>query len=238
MSKPSPAIKATLSVASSSVENPAGPIPISAAKRGATNVSWQATDVTKAERARLKGQKPCCLWFTGLSGSGKSTIANRVERELHTLGRHTFILDGDNVRHGLSRDLGFSDADRVENIRRAAHAARLMVDAGLMVLVAFISPFRSDRRMARELFEAGDFVEVFIDTPLEICEQRDPKGLYRKARKGLIPHFTGISSPYEAPENAEIQLSCGSMPPEQAVEEMIAKLRRMDVLQAELAGME
>jgi len=189
-------------------------------------------DVTKAERAQLKRQKSCCLWFTGLSGSGKSTIANRLERQLFTLGRHTYILDGDNVRHGLNRDLGFSDTDRVENIRRAAHAARLMVDAGLMVLVAFISPFRAERRMARDLFEAGEFVEVFIDTPLEICEQRDPKGLYRKARKGLIPHFTGISSPYEVPENPEIHLSCGRVPPEGAVEEMLMKLQLMDVLQA------
>lgn len=232
MPKPNAATKASISSSSSSFnDNSSVPIPINSTKPGATNVTWQTSDVTKAERAQLKGQKPCCLWFTGLSGSGKSTIANRLERQLLTLGRHTYILDGDNVRHGLSRDLGFTDADRVENIRRAAHAGRLMVDAGLMVLVAFISPFRAERRMARELFGPGEFVEVFIDTPLEICEQRDPKGLYRRARKGLIPHFTGISSPYEVPENPEIHLRCGKVPPDEAIEEMIAELRRMEVLQ-------
>ncbi len=234
MPKPGSATKASIASSPSSFnDNSSVPVPITPAKSGATNVSWQASDVTKAERALLKGQKPCCLWFTGLSGSGKSTIANRLERQLCSLGRHTYILDGDNVRHGLNRDLGFSDADRVENIRRAAHAARLMVDAGLVVLVAFISPFRAERRMARELFEPEEFVEVFIDTPLEICEQRDPKGLYRRARKGLIPHFTGISSPYEVPQNPEIHLACGDVPPEQSVEEVIAKLRHMEVLQSD-----
>jgi bifunctional enzyme CysN/CysC len=200
-------------------------------RTGATNVTWVHSDVTKTERAQLKGQRPCCLWFTGLSGAGKSTIANHVERELFEMGRHTFILDGDNVRHGLNKDLGFSANDRVENIRRAAHAARLMVDAGLLVLVAFISPFKADRQMARELFQPGEFAEVFIDTPLEICEQRDPKGLYQKARKGLIPHFTGISSPYEEPENPEIRLRCGNLSLAQAVEEMIGALKSMEILQ-------
>ncbi len=158
----------------------------------ATNVQWQELFIDKTARAGLKGQKPCVLWFTGLSGSGKSTIANTLEKRLHALGRHTYMLDGDNVRHGLSKDLGFSDADRVENIRRVAEAARLFIDAGLIVMVSFISPFRSERRMARKLVGDGEFIEIFVDTPLEVCEARDPKGLYRKARAGLIRNFTGI----------------------------------------------
>jgi bifunctional enzyme CysN/CysC len=174
--------------------------------RRATNVHWQAIDVNKEARAALKHQKPAVLWFTGLSGSGKSTVANLVERSLHAQGRHTYILDGDNVRHGLNRDLGFTDADRVENIRRVAETARLFVDAGLIVLVSFISPFRSERRMARELVGASEFVEVFVDTPLEVCIARDPKGLYGKAKAGTIKNFTGIDSPYEAPEHPEIVL--------------------------------
>jgi bifunctional enzyme CysN/CysC len=172
--------------------------------RRATNVHWQALDVDKNARATLKHQKPAVLWFTGLSGSGKSTIANLVERALLSQGRHTYLLDGDNVRHGLNRDLGFTDADRVENIRRVAETAKLFVDAGLIVLVSFISPFRSERRMARELVGENEFVEVFVDTPIEVCMARDPKGLYEKAKAGTIKNFTGIDSPYEPPEAAEL----------------------------------
>ncbi|HEY4942174.1 MAG TPA: sulfate adenylyltransferase subunit CysN [Rhizomicrobium sp.] len=174
--------------------------------RRATNVHWQALDVDKQTRADQKGQKPAVLWFTGLSGSGKSTIANLVEKALFAEGRHTYLLDGDNVRHGLNRDLGFTDVDRVENIRRVGEAAKLFVDAGLIVLVSFISPFRSERRMARELVGTSEFIEVFVDTPLDVCMQRDPKGLYVKAKAGEIKNFTGISSPYEAPENAELHI--------------------------------
>jgi bifunctional enzyme CysN/CysC len=174
--------------------------------RRATNVHWQALDVDKNARAAQKGQKPAVLWFTGLSGSGKSTIANLVEGRLLSEGRHTYLLDGDNVRHGLNRDLGFTDADRVENIRRVAEASKLFVDAGLIVLVSFISPFRSERHMARELMGDGEFIEIFVDTPLEICMSRDPKGLYVKAKAGEIRNFTGIDSPYEAPENPELTI--------------------------------
>jgi bifunctional enzyme CysN/CysC len=181
--------------------------------RRATNVHWQALDVNKGSRAGTKHQKPVVLWFTGLSGSGKSTIANLVERTLFAEGRHTYLLDGDNVRHGLNRDLGFTDADRVENIRRVAETARLFVDAGLIVLVSFISPFRSERRMAREMLQPGEFIEIFVDTPIEVCMDRDPKGLYVKARQGEIKNFTGIDSPYEDPETAEITVqTVGSEP--------------------------
>jgi bifunctional enzyme CysN/CysC len=198
------------------------------ALRRAANVHWQAVDIDRAARAAQKGQHPRCLWFTGLSGSGKSTIANRVERELHAQGFHTYLLDGDNVRHGLNRDLGFTDEDRVENIRRVAEVARLMVDAGLIVLVSFISPFRAERRMARALFEPGEFIEVFVDTPLAECERRDEKGLYAKARAGLLPNFTGISAPYEPPEAAELVLDTTRLDVDASAEAVIEQLRRAD----------
>ncbi len=176
------------------------------ALRRSSNVHWQALDVERSTRASIKGQKPVVLWFTGLSGSGKSTIANIVDRKLIALNAHTMLLDGDNVRHGLNKDLGFTDADRVENIRRVAEVAKLMTDAGLITLVSFISPFRAERRLARDLVGDGEFIEVFVDTPLEVAEARDRKGLYKKARAGQIKNFTGIDSPYEAPENAEIRI--------------------------------
>src|SRR6201999_3241125 len=172
----------------------------------AINVHWQALDVDKAARAKQNGQTPAVLWFTGLSGSGKSTIANLVERALLSQGQHTYLLDGDNVRHGLNKDLGFTDAGRVQNIRRVAETSKLFVDAGLIVLVSFISPFRSERRMARELMQDGEFIEVFVDTPIEVCIQRDPKGLYKKAQSCAIKLFTGIDSPCEAPEVPEFTL--------------------------------
>jgi bifunctional enzyme CysN/CysC len=197
--------------------------------RRATNVHWQALDVNKDARANLKGQKPAVLWFTGLSGSGKSTIANIVERELFGAGRHTYVLDGDNVRHGLNRDLGFTDADRVENIRRVSETAKLMADAGLIVLVSFISPFRSERRMAREMLPKGEFVEVFVDTPIELCMERDPKGLYQKAKAGEIKNFTGIDSPYEAPEAAEITLATAGRDPESLAAEVVEYLRKAGI---------
>jgi bifunctional enzyme CysN/CysC len=194
--------------------------------RRATNIKWQAMEVGKDVRAGLKGQTPCVLWLTGLSGAGKSTVANLVEKQLAERGRHTYVLDGDNVRHGLNKDLGFTDADRVENIRRVAETARLLVDAGLIVIVSLISPFRSERRMARELFEAGEFIEVFVDTPLEVCEARDPKGLYKKARAGMIKNFTGIDSGYEPPDAAEVRLEAGVGSPEELASELIGELER------------
>jgi bifunctional enzyme CysN/CysC len=190
------------------------------ALRRASNLHWQATDVDKAARARIKGQRPKVIWFTGLSGSGKSTLANALEKRLLAEGRHTYLLDGDNVRHGLNRDLGFSEADRVENIRRVAEVAKLMADAGLIVLVSFISPYRSERRMARDLLPEGEFIEVFVDTPLEECERRDVKGLYAKARAGKLPNFTGISAPYEAPEQPEVHLRTSG----QLVEDLVETL--------------
>lgn len=194
------------------------------ALRRASNLHWQATDINKAARAALKGQSPKVLWFTGLSGSGKSTIANEVERRLHAAGQHTYLLDGDNVRHGLNRDLGFTDGDRVENIRRVAEVAKLMADAGLIVLVSFISPYRSERQMARELMPDGEFFEVFVDTALEECERRDVKGLYAKARAGEIPNFTGISAPYEVPERPELHLETRGLSAAELAERVIAAL--------------
>jgi bifunctional enzyme CysN/CysC len=192
--------------------------------RRAGNIHWEHVDVDKQARARIKHQKPACLWFTGLSGSGKSTIANLVEKRLLALGCHTYLLDGDNVRHGLNKDLGFTDADRVENIRRVAEVAKLMVDAGLVVLVSFISPFRAERQMARDLFDSGEFLEVFVDTPLDVAEQRDVKGLYAKARAGLIRNFTGIDSPYEIPEQPDFRLVTTDQPAEALAETLVARL--------------
>ncbi|WP_416896880.1 MAG: sulfate adenylyltransferase subunit CysN [Minwuia sp.] len=197
---------------------------ISHGLRRASNIEWHNMSIDKQARATANNQKPRVLWFTGLSGSGKSTVADRLEQKLHALGRRTYLLDGDNVRHGLNKDLGFTDADRVENIRRVAEVARLMVDAGLIVLTSFISPFRSERQMARDLVEDTEFVEIFVDTPLEICEQRDPKGLYKKARAGQLKNFTGIDSAYEAPESAEIVLKAGEASPDELADQIIAWL--------------
>jgi bifunctional enzyme CysN/CysC len=192
--------------------------------RRAQNVHWQPTDIGREEHAALKNQKPRVLWFTGLSGSGKSTIANEVEKQLHLMNRHTFLLDGDNVRHGLNRDLGFTEADRIENIRRVGEVAKLMADAGLIVLTAFISPFRAERDMVRKMLPEGEFIEIFVDTPLEVAEARDVKGLYKKARSGQLKNFTGIDSPYEAPENPEIRVNTVEMTAAEAAEHIIRKL--------------
>lgn len=189
------------------------------------NLSWQSFEINRELRAGMKNQKPVIIWFTGLSASGKSAIADVVEQKLAALNRHTYLLDGDNFRHGLNKDLGFTDADRVENIRRVAEVARLMADSGLIVMTAFISPFRRERRMAREIAGDIDFVEVFVDTPLEICEARDPKGMYAKARRGEIPNFTGISSAYESPENADIHLDAGHRSAEELADEILQKLQ-------------
>jgi bifunctional enzyme CysN/CysC len=198
--------------------------------RRADNIHWQALDVNRQARSQLKGQKACALWFTGLSGSGKSTIANLVEKRLHALGRHTYILDGDNIRHGLNKDLGFTDADRVENIRRVAEVSKLMVDAGLIVLASFISPFRAERRMARELLDTGEFIEIFIDTPLAEAEKRDSKGLYAKARRGELKNFTGIDSPYERPEHAELTIDTTGISAERAAERIITELDKAGII--------
>jgi len=193
--------------------------------RRATNVHWQALDVDAGARAELKHQKPCILWFTGLSGSGKSTIANLIEKNLFAQGRHTFILDGDNVRHGLNQDLGFTDADRVENIRRVAESAKLFVEAGLIVLVSFISPFRSERQLARNMVKDGEFIEIFVDTPIDTCIARDPKGLYKRALAGEIKNFTGLDSGYEAPENPELSLKTDDISAEDLAERVVGYLR-------------
>ncbi len=192
--------------------------------RRAQNVHWQPTDITRAEHARLKNQTPRVLWFTGLSGAGKSTIANEVEKRLNLMNRHTFLLDGDNVRHGLNKDLGFTEADRIENIRRVGEVAKLMADAGLIVLTAFISPFRAERDMVRQMIPAGEFVEIYVDTPLAVAEQRDVKGLYKKARAGELKNFTGIDSPYEPPEVPEIRVNTAEMSAEEAADYIIQQL--------------
>ncbi len=200
------------------------------ALRRSENISWQEMDVNKAARSRLNAQEPAVVWFTGLSGSGKSTIANLVERKLHAQGRHTYVLDGDNVRHGLNRDLGFTEADRVENIRRVSEAAALFVDAGMIVLVSFISPYRTERETARERVAADEFIEVFVDTPIEECRRRDPKGLYARADQGLIRNFTGIDAPYEPPITPEIHLQTISATPSDLADQVIAELRKRGLI--------
>ncbi len=202
------------------------------ALRRSQNIHMQHVDVDKATRARAKNQQPCVLWFTGLSGAGKSTIANKVEKKLHALGHHTYLLDGDNVRHGLNKDLGFTDADRVENIRRVAEVSKLMADAGLIVLSAFISPFRSERAMARGMVEDGEFVEIFVDAPLDVAEGRDPKGLYKKARRGELKNFTGIDSAYEIPEAPEITLDTTRYTPDEAADQVILHLQECGIVPA------
>jgi bifunctional enzyme CysN/CysC len=197
------------------------------ALRRSHNIHVQPVDIDKTARAAQKYQRPAVLWFTGLSGAGKSTIANLVDKKLHALGRHSYLLDGDNVRHGLCRDLGFTDADRIENIRRVAETAKLMVDAGLVVLTAFISPFRAERAMARALFAEGEFIEIHVDTPLAVAEERDVKGLYRKARRGELVNFTGIDSPYEAPETPEIRIDTATSSSEAAADRVIARMREL-----------
>ncbi|MEZ9903883.1 adenylyl-sulfate kinase [Vibrio breoganii] len=192
---------------------------------GNQNIVWHQASVTREQRQQLKGHKPAVLWFTGLSGSGKSTIANAVELKLNQLSAHSYLLDGDNVRHGLNKDLGFSDEDRIENIRRIGEVAKLFVDSGSLVLTAFISPFIQDREQVRSLLPEGEFVEVFVDTPIETCELRDPKGLYKKARKGEIKHFTGLTSDYEAPQFAEIHLKTDQQSIEESAEQVVQYLR-------------
>lgn len=189
--------------------------------RKGENVHWQLESVDRGARAAIKGHAPKVIWLTGLSGSGKSTIANALKSRLNAMGRHTMLLDGDNVRHGLSRDLGFTEADRIENIRRIGEVAKLMTDAGLIVITAFISPFRAERNLVRAMLPEAEFMEVFVDTPLHVCEQRDPKGLYKKARLGLIPNFTGINSPYEIPENPEMVIDTTAISLEESVEKIL-----------------
>ncbi|MAJ68804.1 MAG: adenylyl-sulfate kinase [Alteromonadaceae bacterium TMED7] len=196
----------------------------------ATNIVWHQHEINKETRGESLGQKPRVLWLTGLSGSGKSTLANLLEKKLHEQGKHTYLLDGDNVRHGLCGDLGFSDKDRVENIRRISEVAKLFVDSGMVVLTAFISPFQADRDFCRNLLADGEFIEVFVDTPLEVCEQRDPKGLYKKARSGEIKHFTGIDSTYEAPQSPEVHLQYQDEPAEQTAERLFNLLEEKGLL--------
>ena len=196
----------------------------------AENIFEQKVDITKVDRSKLKNQKPCVLWFTGLSGAGKSTIANALDKKLHEMGRHTYLLDGDNVRHGLSKDLGFANEDRVENLRRVAEVSKLMVDAGLIVISAFISPFKSERQMARDLFTEGEFLEIFIDTPLEVAEQRDVKGLYKKARAGDLKNFTGIDSPYEQPESPDLSLLSHKFSLDDVVQQTVELLKLRKIL--------
>ncbi len=194
------------------------------------NLVWHEQHLSKNDRSKIKNQKPCILWFTGLSGSGKSTIANAVEAKLYELQKHTYLLDGDNIRMGLNKGLGFSDADRVENIRRIGEVSKLFVDAGLIVLTAFISPFEKDRDMIRTLMQDGEFIEIFVDTSLETCEQRDPKGLYKKAKTGKISNFTGISSPYEKPKNAEIVIKTDELDINECANKIIKYLEKQGFL--------
>lgn len=195
-----------------------------------SDLTWHEHKITREMRSVQKNQQPCLLWFTGLSGAGKSTLANALEIELYNLGHHSYLLDGDNVRHGLNKDLGFSDKDRVENIRRIGETSKLFVDAGLIVISAFISPFRSDRNIVRSLFAPGEFIEVYVSTPLDICEMRDPKGLYKKARRGQIKHFTGIDSPYEPPEDAQIEVNTSQDSVEEAVKKLTDHLRNSGII--------
>jgi bifunctional enzyme CysN/CysC len=196
--------------------------------RRSQNIHWQALEVSRDAHAQLKHQKPAVLWFTGLSGAGKSTIANLVEKRLHRMNRHTFLLDGDNVRHGLNKDLGFTDADRVENIRRIGEVAKLMTDAGLIVITAFISPFRAERQLVRDMMAAGEFIEIHIDTPLQLAEQRDVKGLYKKARAGKLANFTGVDSPYEPPLSPELRIDTTAMSPAEAANLIVDRLLGTD----------
>lgn len=194
------------------------------------DIRWHSHKITRSNRANSKGQKPCLLWFTGLSASGKSTVANAMDLALNERGYHTFLLDGDNVRHGLCNDLGFSDQDRIENIRRVGEVSRLFTDAGLIVLSAFISPFITDRQMVRGLLPPGEFIEIFMNTPLNVCEERDPKGLYKKARSGDLSHFTGIDSPYEMPEAPEVMLDTSVMPVDQCVDTVLEFLKSRELI--------